>query len=317
MALRLRRGRQRRRVLRLLPAPQGRAPAKRLLAHLARRWLRSPRTAVISGEQDEVAVRTDEASSRLSRLVATLVLVACGLLASGIAVTSIRGTAWPTGWIRQLLDASRELGPSTAPMPMPPIEGPNPARPLTNFYVRGIDPDGRVWMAVERSGARTAAALPTTMSARAGDGRLHRRLDRGVARDDRARSRWRTRRRSRLIFPTSSRRCASLIDAQVGIGRGGAAGARCRGFAVVRRAGAHWSKSKRLPRRSLLDSSTAASGAGPRTEVGRLSLALNWNARADPARCRVIGIVSEHARSSEDRMRRFIDRRRATNCARR
>ena len=31
---------------------------------------------------------------------------------------------------------------------MPPIEGPNPARPPSNFYVRGIDPDGRVWMAV-------------------------------------------------------------------------------------------------------------------------------------------------------------------------
>ena len=39
---------------------------------------------------------------------------------------------------------------------MPPIEGPNPARPPSDFYVRGIDSDGRIWMAVNDRDAEPA-----------------------------------------------------------------------------------------------------------------------------------------------------------------
>ena len=48
-----------------------------------------------------------------------------------------------------LIDASN--GWAQAPRRMSPPandEGPNPGRPPSNFYVRGIGPDGRVWMAV-------------------------------------------------------------------------------------------------------------------------------------------------------------------------
>ena len=80
-------------------------------------------------------------------MAATLVLVACGLLASGIAVTSILQHSLINRVDQTLLDASRSW--AQAPRrPSPPAEGPNPARPPSNFYVRGIDPDGRIWMAV-------------------------------------------------------------------------------------------------------------------------------------------------------------------------
>ena len=39
---------------------------------------------------------------------------------------------------------------------MPPMEGPNPARPPSDFYVRGIDADGRIWMAVNDRAAEPA-----------------------------------------------------------------------------------------------------------------------------------------------------------------
>src|SRR6185503_9918340 len=47
-----------------------------------------------------------------------------------------------------LIDASRGWAQAPRRMPPIPLEGPNPARPPSNFYVRGIGPDGRVWLAV-------------------------------------------------------------------------------------------------------------------------------------------------------------------------
>src|SRR6185369_3161183 len=85
---------------------------------------------------------------RVALVAATLVLVACGLLASGIAVTSIMRHSL-TGRVDQtLIDASRGWAQAPRRMPPIPLEGPNPARPPSNFYVRGIGPDGRVWLAV-------------------------------------------------------------------------------------------------------------------------------------------------------------------------
>ena len=81
-------------------------------------------------------------------MAATLVLVACGLLASGIAVTSILRHSLTNRVDQTLLDASRSWAQAPRRMPTPPMEGPNPARPPSDFYVRGIDADGRIWMAV-------------------------------------------------------------------------------------------------------------------------------------------------------------------------
>ena len=93
---------------------------------------------------------------RVGLVAATLVLVACGLLASGVAVTSIMRHSLINRVDQTLLDASRSWAQAPRRMPVAPIEGPNPARPPSNFYVRGIGPDGNIWMAVNDRDAEPA-----------------------------------------------------------------------------------------------------------------------------------------------------------------
>src|SRR5215469_414013 len=93
---------------------------------------------------------------RVGLVAATLLLAACGLLASGIAVTSILRHSLINRVDQTLLDASRSWAQAPRRMPMPPDEGPNPARPPSNFYVRGVDADGHIWMAVNDRDAEPA-----------------------------------------------------------------------------------------------------------------------------------------------------------------
>jgi two-component system OmpR family sensor kinase len=89
-------------------------------------------------------------------VAAALVLVACGLLASGIAVTSIMRHTEVSRIDQTLLDASRSWAQAPRRAPATPLEGPNPARPPSNFYVRGVDEDGRTWIAVNDREAEPA-----------------------------------------------------------------------------------------------------------------------------------------------------------------
>src|ERR1700687_6377014 len=93
---------------------------------------------------------------RVGLVAATLVLVACGLLASGVAVTSIRQHSLMGRVDQTLLDASRGWAQAPRRMPSPPMADPNPGRPPSNFYVRGVGPDGRIWMAVNDRDAEPA-----------------------------------------------------------------------------------------------------------------------------------------------------------------
>src|ERR1700712_5074310 len=93
---------------------------------------------------------------RVGLVAATLVLVACGLIASGVAVTSILRHSLINRVDQTLLDASRGWAQAPRRMPSTPVEGPHPARPPANFSVRGIDPDGRIWMAVNDREAEPA-----------------------------------------------------------------------------------------------------------------------------------------------------------------
>ena len=93
---------------------------------------------------------------RVGLVAATLVLVAFGLLASGVAVTSIMRHSLINRVDETLLDASRGWAQAPRRMPVTPMEDPNPARPPSNFYVRGIDSDGRIWMAVNDRDAEPA-----------------------------------------------------------------------------------------------------------------------------------------------------------------
>jgi two-component system, OmpR family, sensor kinase len=239
-------------------------------------------------------------------VAATLVLVACGLLASGIAVTSILRHDLLSRVDETLLDASRSWAQAPRRLPMPPMEGPNPARPPTNFYVRGIDPNGRVWMAVNDRAAEPllpadndVGPVPVT-----------------VGSIDHSKVQWRAMtvrglggELTTVAIDLSDVQSTvrSLIYAQVGIGAAVLLVLGVAGFAVVHgslrplveveqtaAAIADGQLDRRVPERD------------PRTEVGRLSLALNGMLAQIQRAVAASESSAAHARSSEDRMRRFI-----------
>src|SRR5437588_3220230 len=92
---------------------------------------------------------------RVGLVAATLLLAACGLMASGIAVTSILRHSLINRVDQTLLDASR--GWAQAPRGISPVrQSPNVDRPPSNFYVRSIAPDGRTWTVVNDRNAEPA-----------------------------------------------------------------------------------------------------------------------------------------------------------------
>ncbi len=116
---------------------------------------------------------------RVGLVAAMLLLVGCGLLASGIAVTSVLRHDLVSRVDQTLIDASRGWAQAPRRMP-PPDEGPNPARPPSDFYVRGVDADGNVWMAVNDRDAEPDAARGQRRRPEPGDHRLAR-TDRGCS----------------------------------------------------------------------------------------------------------------------------------------
>ena len=212
---------------------------------------------------------------RVGLVAATLVLVACGLLASGIAVTSILRHSLTNRVDQTLLDASRSWAQAPRRMPVPPMEGPNPARPPSDFYVRGIDADGRIWMAVNDRDAepllppnndvgpdRSPSARSTTHTCsgercrckapRRADDRRHRSVRRPVD-------------GSRADLVAGGHRCLAVLLV-LGIAGFGVVHRSLRPLIEVERTAADIA-SGQLDRR--------IPNADPRTEVGRLSLALN------------------------------------------
>ncbi len=243
---------------------------------------------------------------RVSLVAATLVLVACGLLASGIAVTSILRHTLINRVDQTLLDASRSWAQAPRRMPQPPMEGPNPARPPSNFYVRGIGPDGHVWMAVNDRDAEPllpadndVGPVPVTIGSVAHSSVQWRAMTvRGpggelttVAID--------------LSDVQSTVR--ALTYAQTGIGLAVLLVLGVAGFAVVHRS---------LQPLVEVEQTAAAIAAGQfdrrvperdsRTEVGRLSAAINGMLAQIQRAMAASEASAEQARSSEDRMRRFI-----------
>lgn len=239
-------------------------------------------------------------------MAATLVLVACGLLASGIAVTSIMQHTLINRIDQTLLDASRGWAQAPRRMPPIPLEGPNPARPPSDFYVRGVGPDGRMWMAINDREAEPAlppgndvGPVPVT-----------------VPSVDHSHAEW----RAMTVRGPNGELTTVAIDlsnvkstvraltwSQVGIGAAVLLVLGIAGFAVVHRS---------LRPLVEVEQTAAAIAAGqldrrvperdPRTEVGRLSLALNGMLSQIQRAVAASEASAEQARTSEERMRRFI-----------
>jgi len=234
-----------------------------------------------------------------------LLLVGCGLLASGIAVTSILQHSLLNRVDQTLIEASRGWAQAPRRMP-PPDEGPNPARPPSKFYVRGVDTDGHVWMAVNDRDAEPAlpddndvGSVPVTIGSLNGSPVQWRAVSvRGPSGELTTVA---------IDLSDVDSTVRSLAWSQVGIGTA---------VLVVLGIAGYWVVHRSLRPLVEVEQTAAAIAAGqldrrvperdPRTEVGRLSLALN-GMLAQIQHAMALSVASaEQARMSEERMRRFI-----------
>lgn len=243
---------------------------------------------------------------RVGLVAATLVLVLCGLLASGVAVTSILRHSLISRIDSTLLDASRTWAQSPWKHSPTNSQGFDPARPPSKFYVRGISPDGQTVTAINDRNAEPALPAdndvgpnPITLpSVRGSDIEWRAVTVRGpqgglttVAID----------------LSDVDHTVSSLVWLQIGIGAAVLVVVGIAGFAVVHRS---------LRPLAEVEQTAAAIAAGqldrrvperdPRTEVGRLSLALNGMLAQIQQAVASSESSAETARESEDRMRRFI-----------
>ena len=242
---------------------------------------------------------------RVGLVAATLVLVACGLAASGIAVTSILRHSLVSRIDQTLLEASRSWAQAPRRQSAPPYEGPDPGRPPSKFYVRGVGTDGVPFTAINDRNAEPAlpqdnnvGSSPTTLLSVNGSDIQWRAVSvRGphglttVAID----------------LSDVQHTVRSLVYLQFGIGVAVLVVVGLAGYAVVHRS---------LKPLAEVEKTAATIAAGqldrrvperdPRTEVGRLSLALNGMLTQIQQAVASSESSAEKARSSEDRMRRFI-----------
>ena len=242
---------------------------------------------------------------RVGLVAAMLLLVGCGLLASGIAVTSTLRHDLINRADQTLLDASRGWAQAPRRMP-PPDEGPNPARPPSNFYVRGVDADGHIWMAVNDRDAEPAlpddndvGPSPVTVGS----------LDHSQVQWRAVSVRGPNGELTTVAIDLSDIQSTvrSLAWSQVAIGTA---------VLVILGVAGYWVVHRSLRPLVEVEKTAAAIAAGqldrrvperdPRTEVGRLSLALNGMlAQIQTAMASSVD-SAETARTSEERMRRFI-----------
>lgn len=242
----------------------------------------------------------------MSLVAATLVLVAGGLATSGIAVTSILRHSLINRVDQNLIDASRGWAQAPRRTSSHANERPNADRPPSNFYVRSIGKDGRTWTVVNDRNAEPAlpnnndvGPEPTTIGSVDKSGVQWRAVSvRGPL--------------GRLItvaydLSDVQHTVRSLVWLQVGIGAAVLLVLGIAGYAVVHRS---------LRPLTEVEQTAAAIAAGQldrrvperssRTEVGRLSLALNGMLAQIQRAVASSESSAAKARSSEDRMRRFI-----------
>jgi len=242
---------------------------------------------------------------RIGLVAATLILVACGLVVSGVAVTSILRHSLIGRIDQTLLEASRGWAQAPRRTSGTPYEGPDPGRPPSKFYVRGVGSDGTPFTAINDRNAEPAlpnnsdvGPNPTTLPSVNGSDIQWRAVSvRGphglttVAID----------------LSDLQHTVRSLVWLQVGIGVAVLVVVGIASFAVVQRS---------LRPLSEVEHTAAAIASGqldrrvperdPRTEVGRLSLALNGMLAQIQQAMASSESSAEKARGSEDRMRRFI-----------
>jgi two-component system, OmpR family, sensor kinase len=241
---------------------------------------------------------------RVALVAATLLLVACGLTASGIAVTSILRHSLIKRADQTLEEASR--GWAQAPRGALKVpHGANLDRPPSNFYVRSVSSDGHGRTVINDRNAEPVlpanndvGPVPTT-----------------VGSVDHSGVQWRVvsmRGPTRLVtvaydLSEIQHTVRALVWLQLGIGAA---------VLVVLGVAGSWVVHRSLRPLTEVEQTAAAIAAGqldrrvperdPRTEVGRLSVALNGMLAQIQRAVASSESSAEKAHISEDRMRRFI-----------
>lgn len=240
---------------------------------------------------------------RITLVAALLLLAAAGLLASGIAVTSAMERSLLNRTDRQLSDAAHGWAKPRDPRPVPPLAEPGPNRPPSQFFVRITGPDGTVRMEVNDESINATPELvadpgPVTVGS-AGGGDI----------------RWRE---MSVTSPAGTTTVAMkltdidetvdrLVVLQVGIGAV---------VLVILGFGAHFVVRRSLRPLREVEETAAGIASGDlhrrvpvwdqRTEVGRLSSALNGMLAQIQSAFAATAASEESARRSEERMRRFV-----------
>jgi two-component system, OmpR family, sensor kinase len=244
-------------------------------------------------------------SLRLALVAALLLLAACGLTTSGIAVTEILRHSLIKRVDQTLEEASR--GWAQAPRGSLPVRrGPTLDRPPSNFYVRYITVDGHMTTVVNDSNAEPA--LPSNNDV--GPEPIT------VGSVDKSGIQWRvvsvrapSGRLVTVAYDLSEiqQTVRSLVLLQFGIGAA---------VLLVLGVAGSWVVHRSLRPLTEVEKTAAAIAAGqldrrvperdPRTEVGRLSQALNGMLAQIQRAFASSEASAERARTSEERMRRFI-----------
>jgi two-component system OmpR family sensor kinase len=236
-------------------------------------------------------------------VAALLLLVGLGLLASGVAVTSSLETSLMRRLDSQLIEASRGWAQPDA-RPLPPVDEPNPGRPPSNFFVRSVANDGTVRGPIndvaedvpDLSG--TPSAVPTTVGSEGDPAKEWRVIT--VTNNEGSTT-------VGMSLNANQQTVSRLVVLQFYIGAAVLLALAVIAYFVVRRS--------LRPLREV-ETTAAAIAAGDlhrrvpewseKTEVGRLSAALNGMLSQIQRAFAATAASEEAARASEDRMRRFV-----------
>ncbi|OZE97018.1 two-component sensor histidine kinase [Rhodococcus sp. 15-2388-1-1a] len=240
---------------------------------------------------------------RFTLVAALLLLVGLGLLASGVAVTSSLETSLMRRLDSQLIEASRGWAQPDA-RPLPPVDEPNPSRPPSNFFVRSVANDGTVRGPIndvaedvpDLSG--TPSAVPTTVGSEGDAAKEWRVIT--VTNNEGSTT-------VGMSLNANQQTVSRLVVLQFYIGAAVLLALAVIAYFVVRRS--------LRPLREV-ETTAAAIAAGDlhrrvpewseKTEVGRLSAALNGMLSQIQRAFAATAASEEAARASEDRMRRFV-----------
>ncbi len=240
---------------------------------------------------------------RFTLVAALLLLVGLGLLASGVAVTSSLETSLMRRLDTQLVEASRGWAQPDA-RPLPPVDEPNPGRPPSNFFVRSVANDGTVRGPIndvaesvpDLSGS--PSSTPTTVGSEGDPSKEWRVIT--VTNSEGSTT-------VGMSLGPNQQTVSRLVALQLWIGAAVLLALAVIAYFVVRRS--------LRPLREV-ETTAAAIAAGDlhrrvpewseKTEVGRLSAALNGMLSQIQRAFAATAASEEAARASEDRMRRFV-----------